>query len=143
MQKIKILCVSSCLLALAACTPSTTGLKDDKLIRPEYLRTERMIHMTFPEIQSSLFKHDRLCGKAPVFTMTEGQASYATVTEANTDEIPWNQTIVFDLMWLQESKLNETRTKVLVYSFFSNADIKRRINNIFSAIEKPENCLSD
>lgn len=135
--------VSVCLAAISACTPTTTGLKEDNLLRPEYIQQERMIHMTFPEIQSALFKHDRICGNAPVFTMKEKATSYAVITEANVEDMPWNQAIVFDLMWLQESKLNETRTKVFVHSFFLNADVKRRINNMFSAIDNPENCISD
>lgn len=130
-------------LTISACTPTTTGLRDGDLLRPEYIRQEKMLHMTFPEIQSALFKHDRICGNAPVFRMKENATSYATITEANIDEMPWNQVIVFDLMWLQESKLNETRTKVFVHSFFSDADVKRRINNMFSALDSPETCISD
>lgn len=128
---------------LSACTVDSTGLRPEHLMRPDHLQTERTLPMTFPEIQMALFKHEAACGSAPVFKMKENQTSYATITESNTDELPWNQTIMFDLMWLEPTLRFESRSRVYVYSFYSNADVQRRIDAIFNAILKPEDCGTD
>lgn len=130
-------------VVLSGCAVDSTGLRPEQLIRPEHLRTERMLPMTFPEIQMALFKHETTCGSAPEFKMKEGQTSYATVTEFEADDQPWNQTIIFDLMWLQPTWRYDTRTRVMVYSFYSDSDIKTRIDTVFNAILKPEQCDGD
>lgn len=127
-------------IVLSGCAADSSGLRPDQLNRPEHLRTERNLPMTFPEIQMALFKHEQACGPGPVFKMKEGQTSYATVTEHGSDDHAWNQAILFDLMWLQPTFRYETRTRVYVYSFYSDADIKRRIEAVFNAILKPEQC---
>lgn len=131
------------LLILAGCAVDSTGLRPDQLIQREYLRTERNLPMTFPEIQMALFKHESVCGSAPVFRVKEGESSYATITESGSDDLPWNQTIIFDLMWLQPTLRYESRTRAYVYSFYSNAEVKQRIANIFNAILEPEICPGD
>lgn len=125
---------------MVGCAPTTTGLRIDDLRKPEYVRTEQNLFMTFPEIQMALFKHERVCGNAPVFKMLENETSHAIITEANVGEMPWNQVVMFDLIWLQPSMLQDTRTRVYAYSFFSNSEVKQRIARIFNAINKPEEC---
>ncbi len=128
------------LIVLSGCAVDGTGLRPDRLATPEHLRTERTLPMTFPEIQMALFKHDAACGSGPVFKMKEGQTSFATVTEHDTADMPWNQTILLDLTWLKGTLRYETRTRVNVYSFYGDADINRRIDAIFGAILKPGEC---
>lgn len=125
---------------LAGCAVDSTGLRPSQLIRPEHLRTERILPMTFPEIQMALFKHEAACGPGPVFRMKEGQTGYATVTEHDAADQLWNENIVFDLMWLQPTWRFDTRTSVKVYSFYSDSDVKQRIATVFNAILKPEQC---
>lgn len=125
---------------LAGCATPSTGPQIEHLTKPEHLRTESILPMTFPEIQMALFKHDATCGSAPVFKMKESQTGYATVMEVDGADRPWNETIVFDLAWLQSTLRFETRTSVKVYSFYSDADVKRRIAAIYDAILKPEQC---
>lgn len=127
-------------LVLSGCAADSSGLRPDNLRKSEFLRTERNLPMTFPEIQMALFKHDAACGSAPVFKMKDGETSYATVTESDSADQSWNKTILFDLMWLQGTWRYETRTRVYVYSFYSDSDVKRRIDAIFNAILKPEDC---
>lgn len=129
-----------CMLVLSGCAVESTGLRIEHLRDEDHLRTERNLPMTFPEIQMALFKHDAACGAAPIFRMNEGQTGYATVIESNSEDLPWNQVILFDLMWLQDTWRYDTRTRVYVYSFYSDADVKRRIDAIFSAILKPGVC---
>ena len=128
------------LVALAGCAVDSTGLRPEHLMRPEHLCTERNLPMTFPEIQMALFKHEAKCGTAPYFRVKEGETGYATITEPGAQDMPWNQTIIFDLMWLQPTLRYESRTRVYVYSFYSNADIKQRIDAVFNAILHPEYC---
>lgn len=130
-------------LVLTGCVTGSTGLRLDSLRQSDHLRTERNLPMTFPEIQMALFKHDAACGSAPVFRMKEGETSYATVTESDSADQPWNQTILFDLMWLKGTWRYDSRTRVYVYSFYSDSDVKRRIDAIFNAILEPEKCDAD
>ena len=130
-------------IALSGCATDASDRHTDSLRQSQHLRTERTLHMTFPEIQQALFRHDRECGDAPVFTMKEDESSYATITEANVDDMPWNRRILIDLRWLEPSIRQETRTRAEVYSFYSNAQVKQRISAMFAAIERPEACRSD
>ncbi len=129
-------------LLLAAC--ATGHSSDDAHLRdlrdPGYLRTERMLSMTFPQIQMALFRHDRVCGNGPSFRMREGEASFAGIVEHGSDERPWNAQIVFDLTWLKPSLRYDTRTRVEVYSFYSDASVRRRIEAVFNAILNPDVC---
>lgn len=139
----KTLIAGAVIVLLAACgTTDSASRHTDALRQAQYQRTERTLQMTFPEIQQALFRHDRHCGQAPVFRMKEDEASYATITEVDTDDRPWNQRILVDLTWLEPSVRHETRTRVHIYSFFSNKEIKRRIQTILDAIERPEDCPS-
>lgn len=139
----KTLCALMIAVVLSGCAAGSVGLDRDALRKPDHLRTERNLPMTFPEIQMSLFKHEAACGSAPVFKMNEGQTSYATVVEPDSADLPWNQIVLFDLMWLQPTWRYDTRTRVSVYSFYSDSDIKRRIDVMFNAILKPEECDAD
>lgn len=127
-------------LVLSGCVTDSMGLRPDDLRTSDHLRTERNLPMTFPEIQMALFKHDAACGSAPVFKMKQGETSYATVTESDSAEQPWNQTILFDLMWLKGTWRYDSRTRVYVYSFYSDSNVKRRIDAVFNAILKPGQC---
>ncbi len=129
-------------MLVAGCATDSSSAREDNLRKREYLRTERTWTMTFPEIQQALFKHERECGNAPIFRMKEGETSFAYITEPEDNDRPWNQTILVDLMWLQPSIRQETRTRLQVYSFYSDAEVKRRIQNIFDAINKPGECRS-
>lgn len=128
---------------LSGCAVDSTGLHPEQLTRPEHLRTERNLPMTFPEIQMALFRHDAACGAGPVFKMKEGKTSYATILESDSAERPWNQSIVFDLVWLQPTLRFDTRTRVYVYSFYSDANVQRRIDAVFNAVLKPGQCGLD
>lgn len=125
---------------LAGCAAGGDGPGVQALLKPEYLRTERNLAMTFPEIQMALFRHESLCGAGPVFRMKEGETSYATIIEADSDQRLWNDTIAFELMWLQPTLRYETRTRVYVYSFHSSAQVRRRIERVFDAVTSPEVC---
>lgn|SRR5690625_2931930 len=139
----KKLLVGMVITVLTGCAVDSTGLRPDHLTRPEHLRTERTLPMTFPEIQMALFKHEATCGNAPVFRMKEGETSYASITESGAEDMPWNQTIIFDLMWLQPTLRFDTRTRVQVYSFYSDSSVKQRIEAIFNAVLNPEQCPGD
>lgn len=130
------------LVLLAGCAanaPSGERYLND-LRNTDYLRTERTLEMTFPQIQMALFHHARVCGDGPVFRMKADEVSFATILEADSTARPWNEQIVFDLMWLQPSIRYETRTRVQVYSFFSDAAVKQRIATVFKAILEPDTC---
>jgi len=142
-KRMKTLYALMAALVLTGCVTGSTGLRLDSLRQSDHLRTERNLPMTFPEIQMALFKHDAACGSAPVFRMKEGETSYATVTESDSADQPWNQTILFDLMWLKGTWRYDSRTRVYVYSFYSDSDVKRRIDAIFNAILEPEKCDAD
>ena len=137
MKKLSMLVAA---FVLSGCAVDSTGLRPERLIRPDNLRTERILPMTFPEIQMALFKHESECGNAPVFKVKEGQTSYATITEHDVADQPWNEVIVFDLAWLQPTWRFDTRTRVFVYSIYSNSEVRQRIDAIFNAILKPEQC---
>ena len=129
-------------LVLAAC--ATAFSSDDPHLRdlrdPDYLRTERTLEMTFPQIQMALFRHDRVCGNAPTFRMRENETSFATIIEHGSEERSWNERIAFDLTWFQPSLRYGMRTRVEVYSFFSDGSVRRRIDAMFNAILNPDAC---
>ena len=127
-------------VVLSGCAVESTGLRPEQLTMSEHLRTERTLDMTFPEIQMVLFQHEDACGPGPVFKMKEGETSFATVTEHDVENLPWNQAIIFDLKWLQPTLRYGTRTRVSVYSFYSDTEVKERIDAIFNAISNPEAC---
>jgi len=128
-------------LLTACATGEGAGERDvEDLIRPQYLRSDTLLMATFPEIQMALFTHERVCGDAPHFQVKEGEASYATIVEDRENGRAWRDKVIFDLAWLEPSMRQETRTKVEVYSFKYNRDIKQRIKNMFAAIENPEAC---
>lgn len=127
-------------IALAGCTIASDSSRMDELRKPDHLRTERNLPMTFPEIQMALFKHQDICGSGPEFQMKEGETSYATVMERDGANMPWNEVILFDLTWLKGSWRADSRSRVRVYSFYSDSDVRRRIDAVFKAITKPEEC---
>lgn len=127
-------------VAMTGCAVDSSGFRPEQLATPKHLRTERNLDMTFPEIQMALFRHEDACGSGPVFKMKEGETSYATVTDRDIESQAWNEVVLFDLMWLQPTLRYDTRTRVYVYSFYSDADVKRRIDAIFNAILNPEEC---
>lgn len=137
MKKVLAIAVA---VGLVGCASNQAGSTWQDLIRPDNLRTERTLNMTFPEIQMMLFKHSDVCGRGPVFKMKEGETSYATITESEDTDNERNRAIVFDLMWLQPTLRYETRTRVSVYSFYRDAEIKQRIDSMFNAITDPEQC---
>lgn len=127
-------------VVLSGCAVESTGLRPEQLTSSDHLRTERTLDMTFPEIQMALFRHENACGPGPVFKMKEGQTSFATVTEHNVESLPWNQAIIFDLKWLQPTLRYGARTRVSVYSFYSDTQVKERIDAMFNAISSPDEC---
>lgn len=131
-------------VAVSGCAVDSTGPTTEHLRKLDNLRTERTLEMTFPEIQMALFRHTQECGSGPIFEMKEGQTSYATIHEsADTADLPWNQVLLVDLMWLQSTWRYDTRTRVHVYSYYSDADVKQRIDAIFNAVLKPGQCHPD
>ena len=92
--------------------------------------------MTFPEIQMRCSNMKQNVAR-PYFRVKEGETGYPPLPSRARKTCP-EPDRHFDLMWLQPTLRYESRTRVYVYSFYSNADIKQRIDAVFNAILHPE-----
>ncbi|MDS1142065.1 hypothetical protein RE432_16640 [Pusillimonas sp. SM2304] len=137
------------LAVLAGCAKNADGLGAADLRSEAYFRGERVIPLTFAQIQMALFKHEAACGSAPRFAMNPGQTAYATLTDAPAGSDDYRQTIVADLMyyrasdlgsWLTKDEERDWRTRATVYSYYAGAQVDARIEQIFSAIAHPGEC---
>lgn len=127
-------------MALAGCSTGPAGLRAVDLRDPAYFRTERTIPLTFPKIQMALFKHQNACGSAPEFSMDPLQTNYATITQRPANATSFEHAVMADLTQYQATMMEESRTKAQVYTYYADGDTKRRIDQLFEAIEHPEVC---
>ncbi|MBP6020225.1 MAG: hypothetical protein KA735_12095 [Burkholderiaceae bacterium] len=144
----KILLSAFAVAMLAGCATSPVGdsLANqglDDLRKPMYLRTERFIPLTFPQIQMALIRHERLCGTAPAFAVTEGQTAYGTIIQKQNPTDSLDQAILVDLTWLQPTWSQETRVKAEVFSRNGGSAVSQRIGQIFATLANPDACPGD
>ena len=125
---------------LAGCASTPQGVRLADLRSPEYFRGERSIPLTFPKIQMALFKHQRACGSAPQLKLDPRETNYATIILQPSGDSSYDRTIIADVTQYQASMMEEGRTRAKVYSYYSDALAKERIDQLFDAITKPEIC---
>lgn len=127
-------------LVLAGCGTTTPRSPFDDLRHERNLRTERTVYMTFPQIQQALFKHQAACGVTYTFALEPRETSYGTITyqpdATATGEVP----VLVEMVWYQGSWRNDERVKTKVYTPYDNSVVSRRINALFDALGKPEQC---
>ena len=128
------------LMALSGCASTPQGLRLGDLRSPDYFRGERGIPMTFPKIQMALIKHQRACGYGPEFTLDDRETSYATIAYRAPEDSGYERTVIADLTQYQGTLMEEERSRVKIYSYYSDAIAKERIEQLFAAIFKPGVC---
>src|SRR3546814_8638922 len=84
------------LLVLTGCANNTNGIRAKDLRSDVYFREERVLPMTFPQIQMALFKHEAACGSAPKFALEPGQTAYAKLSDQPLGSNDRQQIIVAD-----------------------------------------------
>jgi len=122
-------------LLLSGCaTPDTADIA--WLRTQSNLREEHRLPMTFAQIQQGLFRHERLCGKAPTFAMHPRNTNEAFITHILGDPPTINRSILVDLQWVYG--LDGQRIAAVVYA---NPQVSRaEIAQLFQAITQPEVC---
>jgi hypothetical protein len=129
------------LTAVAGCASTApTGLRLGDLREPRFLRSEQSIPLTYPKIQMALFKHKEACGSAPVFAMEPGKTAYATIVDRPSGATGYEHAILLELTRYEGTLLSEPRVEADVYAYYSNAETKKRIKQIFDAIAHPDVC---
>jgi hypothetical protein len=127
-------------VALAGCAASAPKPVADSLRHERNVRTERLVSLTFPQIQQALFRHKAVCGTNYAFALEPGQTSYATIVftpePGQTDETP----LLVDLVWYQGNLRSPEHVGAKVYSAYGSSAVSRRIDALFSALAKPEIC---
>lgn len=129
--------------ALAGCATQggRAGVQPQDLRQSGHLITETLIGgLDFPMLQSGLFQHRAACGSAPRFVMHEGETSFASLVE--TAELPesYENVIVIDLVQYPDSVRSPMRVAVSAYSYYDNADVRRRVDSMLSAVRAPGVC---
>lgn len=132
----KIILALAGLAVLAGCAKQNAELREQDLRRSSFFKTERRINMDFVSIQRALFKHQAECGKAAVFKMEPGQASYGTLRYELKPGAGWDNSILIDLTLMQKGWVDAK-----VYSY--RADVKKEIKEIFTFIRAPGVCNPD
>ena len=139
-------------LALAGCAGQGTVDSTASLHTDAYSRGERILPMTFPQIQMALFKHQAACGEAPSFALVPGQTAYARLSDQPLEGADYKQIIVADLThyrssdlggWLEADEDRDWRTRAKVYSYYDNSQVGARIEQMFRAITNPQACPGD
>ena len=148
MTKNKVIWLVCALLAGCAQQPDAGRWLQD--LRSEtYFRAERVLPMTFPQIQMALFKHEAACGSAPEFALEPGQTGYATLVLRPDGVQDDKRVILADLMYYRASDLGgwmakdgdrEYRTRAKVYSFYTDSQLDARIDQMFNAVTHPGAC---
>jgi N-acyl-D-aspartate/D-glutamate deacylase len=118
---------------LAGCATGPSGVRLSELERDIHLRDQRRLPMDFAKIQMALFKHQRLCGSAPVFAVVPNHPSHATVTLKEFPGAGWGDTILVNMLLL--ANLTVT-TKTYTY----HPGQRERIDQLFNAITHPDVC---
>ncbi|NYT86643.1 hypothetical protein [Pollutimonas harenae] len=140
------------LLTLAGCANNTNGIRAADLRSDAYFRTERVLPMTFPQIQMALFKHEAACGSAPKFALEPGQTALARLSDEPLGSTDRREIIVADLMhfrssdvggWMAPDEDRNYRTRAKVYSYYAGSEIDTRIEQLFRAITHPQACPGD
>lgn len=130
------------LAVLAGCAADTAGLRATDLRDPQYLRAERTISLTFPQIQQALFKHQAACGSAAVFSLDERQTSYATIVARPAGAVNFQNALLVDLTQYQGTIMEEWRVKTKVYAYYADSATEKRIDQLFNSITHPEVCAN-
>lgn len=128
-------------LAGCAASEGRTGVQAQDLRKSTYLIMETtMGDIDFPTLQRNLFQHRAACGSAPRFVMDEGETGYASLVEAA--EIPesYENVVMFDLIQYPASWRSPVRVGVRAYSYYSNSDVKARVQRMLGAIRNPGVC---
>lgn len=137
------------LVFLSGCAHNDEGRWARDLRSDAHFRGERVLPMTFAQIQMALFKHEAACGSAPEFALEPRQTSYATLTVRPVDAIDDRQVILADLMyyrasdlggWLAKDEDRDWRTRAKIYSFYAGSEVDARIDQMFRAITNPGEC---
>jgi hypothetical protein len=129
-------------LLLAGCAASSSRSPFDDLRHERNLRTERTVYLTFPQIQQALFKHQAACGVTYTFALEPRETSYATITFMPDASMPDETPVLVELVWYQGSWRNDERAKTKVYTAYDNSTVSRRINALFDALAKPQQCVA-
>lgn len=129
------------LAVLAGCAANPAGLRMTDLRDPQYLRTERTIPLTFPQIQQALFKHQAACGSAAQFSVDARQTSYATMVDRPAGAVNFQDAILVDLTQYQGTMMEEWRVKTKVYTYYADSATENRIDQLFNSIAHPEVCV--
>lgn len=128
-------------LVLAGCGSTVERSPFDDLRAERFLRTERTVFMTFPQIQQALFKHQAACGVIYTFALEPRETSYATITYQPDPALQGEEPVLVDMVWYQGTWRNDERVKTKVYTPYDNSIISRRITALFDALGKPEQCV--
>ncbi|MCC2596381.1 hypothetical protein LKR43_08505 [Pusillimonas sp. MFBS29] len=137
------------LLVLAGCATNNGTSRVMDLRSKAHFRDQRVLHMTFPEIQMALFKHQAACGSAPVFAMEPGKTAFARLTDRPLEGSDYKQIIYTELVHYRGSDLGtvidraadrDWRTRATTYSFYADSAVDERIEKMFNAITHPQDC---
>lgn len=131
-MKIAIAWMLSAVL-LAGCATAPNGVRLSDLERDVHLRDQRRLPMSFAKIQMALFKHQRLCGAAPVFAVVPNHPSHATVTLKEFPDAGWGDTVLVNMLLLANLTV-----KAKVYTYHPGQ--QERIDQLFNAITHPDVC---
>ncbi|NYT59050.1 hypothetical protein H0A65_08965 [Alcaligenaceae bacterium] len=137
------------LLVLAGCAKNTDMTRLMDLRSKAHFRDQRVLHLTFPQIQMALFKHEAACGSAPEFALEPGQTAYARLTDTPLEGSDYKQIVYAELVLYQgsdvETILDKTaerdwRTRATTYSYYAGGAVDERIAKMFNAITHPQDC---
>ncbi|CAM5194733.1 Lipoprotein OS=Castellaniella defragrans OX=75697 GN=HNR28_003119 PE=4 SV=1 [Castellaniella defragrans] len=120
----------SCVRARA----SLPGSRSTSSKTARYQVTERRrLPIDFPAVQQNLFHHAAVCGQTYTFEMVPNQSSFARVVYRPTPSAGWDQSVVLDLVLLQNRSIN-----VKAYSYRPGQ--LDRVYSMLSAMMKPDSC---
>ncbi|MGB6103233.1 MAG: hypothetical protein WBF88_05215 [Pusillimonas sp.] len=137
------------LLLLAGCANNGVGSGAMALRDDANFRGQRVLPMTFPQIQMALFKHEAACGTAPQFALEPGQTAYATLTDKPLVGTSYRDAVLAELMyyrasdlgsWLAKDEERDWRTRAKIYSYYTGTEIDARIDQMFRAVTHPGEC---
>lgn len=129
----KMVIVWLCAVLLAGCSAGPRTVPLSTLETQAHLQDQRRLPLDFAKIQMALFKHQRLCGSAPVFAVVPDHPSYATVTLKKFKGAGWANTILVDMTLLENLTV-----RAKTYAYYP--DQHDSIEQIFSAITHPTVC---
>jgi len=128
-------------LAGCAAGSGTAGVQPQDLRKPAYLVTEVLVgDMNFPILQNNLFQHRAACGSAPRFVMHERETSYASLIETAGLPASYENVVMLDLIQYPESRRSPMRVVARAYSYYQNAEVRRRVERMLAAVRTPGVC---